>query len=116
MVCDGFVGNATLKASEGLAKLMLTGLKESFSQNILTKFVGLMARPALSHMKKRLDPARYNGASMLGLNGIVIKSHGGANEYAFKFAVEEAMLQVKNNVVDLVRAQINDFINQGLLL
>ena len=116
VVCDGFVGNATLKASEGLAKLMLTGLKESFSQNILTKFVGLMARPALSHMKKRLDPARYNGASMLGLNGIVIKSHGGANEYAFKFAVEEAMLQVKNNVVDLVRAQINDFINQGLLL
>lgn len=116
VVCDGFVGNATLKASEGLAKLMLTGLKESFSQNIFTKLVGLMARPALSHMKKRLDPARYNGASMLGLNGIVIKSHGGANEYAFKFAVEEAMLQVKNNVVDLVRAQINDFINQGLLL
>ena len=116
VVCDGFVGNATLKASEGLAKLMLTGLKESFTQNGLTRFVGFLARPILSHMKKRLDPARYNGASMLGLNGIVIKSHGGANEYAFKFAIEEAMLQVKNNVVDLVRIQINDFINQGLLL
>lgn len=116
VVCDGFVGNATLKASEGLAKLMLTVLKESFTHNWLTKFVGLLARPALSHLKKRMDPARYNGASMLGLNGIVIKSHGGASELAFKFAIEEAMLQVKNNVVDLVRNQITDFINQGLLL
>ena len=116
VVCDGFVGNATLKASEGLAKLMLTVLKESFQQNWMTKIVGLLARPALSHLKHRMDPARYNGASMLGLNGIVIKSHGGANEFAFQFAVEEAMLQVKNNVIDLVRDQITDFINQGLLL
>ena len=116
VVCDGFVGNVTLKASEGLAKLMLTVLKESFNQNILAKFIGLLARPALSHLKKRMDPARYNGASMLGLNGIVIKSHGGAGELAFKYAIEEAMSQVENNVVDLVRDQITDFINQGLLL
>ena len=116
VVCDGFVGNATLKASEGLAKLMLTVLKESFINNWWTKIVGLLARPALSHLKKRLDPARYNGASMLGLNGIVIKSHGGANELAFKFAIEEAMLQVKNNVIDLVHDQITEFMNQGLLL
>lgn len=116
VVCDGFVGNATLKACEGLAKLMLTVLKESFQQNILTKIIGLLARPALAHLKRRMDPARYNGASMLGLNGIVIKSHGGAGEFAFQFAVEEAMLQVKNNVVDLVRDQITEFINQGLLL
>lgn len=116
VVCDGFVGNTTLKASEGLAKLMLTVLKESFQQNTLTKIIGLMARPALSHLKNRMDPARYNGASMLGLNGIVVKSHGGASEFAFKFAIDEAVLQVKNNVVDLVRDQITDFINQGLLL
>ena len=116
VVCDGFVGNATLKASEGLAKLMLTILKESFTHNWLTKIVGLLARPALSQMKKRIDPARYNGATMLGLNGIVVKSHGGASELAFKFAIEEAMLQVKNDVVDLVRNQITEFINQGLLL
>lgn len=116
VVCDGFVGNATLKASEGLAKLMLSGLKESFTQNLLTKFVGLLAKPALAHLKKRMDPARYNGASMLGLNGIVIKSHGGAGEVAFAFAMEQAILQVKNNVVDLVRNQITEFINQGLLL
>lgn len=116
VVCDGFVGNATLKASEGLAKLMLTVLQESFQQNVLSKLIGLMARPALGYLKKRMDPARYNGASMLGLNGIVIKSHGGANEYAFQFAIEEAVLQIKSNVVDLVREQIADFINQGLLL
>lgn len=116
VVCDGFVGNVAIKASEGLAKLMLTVLKESFTKNFLSKLVGLLSRPALYHLKKRMDPARYNGASMLGLNGIVIKSHGGANEIAFQFAVEEAVLQVENNVVDLVRDQITDFINQGLLL
>lgn len=116
VVCDGFVGNVAIKASEGLAKLMLTVLKESFSQNWLSKIVGLLSRPALYHLKKRMDPARYNGASMLGLNGIVIKSHGGANDVAFQYAIEEAILQVENNVVDLVRDQITDFINQGLLL
>ncbi len=116
VVCDGFVGNVALKASEGLAKLMISVLKESFLQNWWAKLVGLMARPALAHLKKRMDPARYNGASLLGLNGIVVKSHGGANEFAFQFAVEEAVLQVKSNVVDLVRNQITDFINQGLLL
>jgi hypothetical protein len=63
-----------------------------------------------------VDPARYNGASLLGLNGTVVKSHGGANELAFQNAIGEAVLEVKNNVIDLVRNQINDFINQGLLL
>jgi len=116
VVCDGFVGNVALKASEGLAKLMLAVLKESFTRSWVAKLVGLMALPALSHLKKRMDPARYNGASMLGLNGIVVKSHGGANELAFQYAIEEAVLQVKNNVVDLVRDQITSFINQGLLL
>lgn len=116
VVCDGFVGNAALKASEGLANLMISVLKESFLQNWWAKLVGLIARPALAHLKKRMDPARYNGASLLGLNGIVVKSHGGASEQAFLFAVEEAVLQVKSNVVELVRNQITDFINQGLLL
>lgn len=116
VVCDGFVGNVALKASEGLAKLMLAVLKESFTKNWLSKLAGLVALPALGHLKKRMDPARYNGASLLGLNGIVVKSHGGASELAFQYAIEEAKLQVKNNVVDLVRDQITDFINQGLLL
>lgn len=116
VVCDGFVGNVALKASEGLASLLIAVLKESFTQHWWAKIVGFMARPALGHLKKRMDPARYNGASLLGLNGIVVKSHGGANEFAFQFAIEEAVLQAKNKVVDLVRDQITDFINQGLLL
>jgi phosphate acyltransferase len=116
VVCDGFVGNVALKASEGLAKLMLTNVKESFSKNFFTKIASLIARPALNNLKKRMDPARYNGASLLGLNGIVIKSHGGASAFAFQHAIEEAMLQVKNNVVDLVRGQITEFVNQGLML
>ncbi len=116
VVCDGFVGNVALKASEGLAHLMVTFLKESFERHWWSRILGLLAKPALTHLKKRLDPARYNGASLLGLNGIVVKSHGGANAIAFQFAIEEAMLQVKSNVVNLVRDQITDFMNQGLLL
>lgn len=116
VVCDGFVGNVALKASEGLAKLMLAVLKESFNKSSLSKLAGLIASPSLKHLKNRMDPARYNGASLLGLNGIVVKSHGGASELAFQYAIEEAVLEVRNNVVDLVRDQITEFINQGLLL
>lgn len=116
VVCDGFVGNVALKASEGLAKLFLTVLKESFTHSWFTKVLGLIASPALRKLKNRLDPSRYNGASLIGLNGIVVKSHGGANEVAFQNAIEEAMLEVNKNVVDLVRNQINHFVNQGLLL
>ncbi len=116
VVCDGFVGNVALKASEGIAKLLLNVLQESFHQNWFTKMAGLIALPALRHLKKRLDPSQYNGASMLGLNGIVIKSHGGADALGFEFAIEQAVLEAKNNVVDLVRDQINNFITQGLLL
>lgn len=116
VVCDGFVGNVALKASEGIAHLLLTVLKESFNKNAFTKMLGLSALPVLKKVKKRLDPSHYNGASMLGLNGIVVKSHGGANQLGFEVAVEQAVLEVKNNVVDLVRDKINEFINQGLLL
>jgi glycerol-3-phosphate acyltransferase PlsX len=116
VVCDGFVGNVALKASEGLAKLLFTVLKESFSKNWLTKLVGLLTLPVLKPVKKRLDPSRHNGASMLGLNGIVVKSHGSANVLGFEVAIEQAMLEVQNNAIDLVRDKINEFINQGLLL
>lgn len=116
IVCDGFVGNVALKASEGIAKLMLSTLKEAFMQTWWSRFTGLLARPALMQLSRRMDPDRYNGASLLGLNGIVVKSHGGANEVAFQSAIEHAILQVENNVVDVVREQITDFINQGLLL
>lgn len=116
VVCDGFVGNVALKASEGLAKLMLSVLRESFTKTWYSKLIGVLAQPCLAHLKHRMNPARYNGASLIGLNGIVVKSHGSANDYGFSFAIEEAMLQVKNNVVDLLHNQISDFINQGLFL
>ncbi len=116
VVCDGFVGNVALKASEGLANLLISVLKESFLRNKWYKFVGLLAKPALAHLKNRMDPARYNGASLIGLNGIVVKSHGGASIKGFHFAIEEAMLQVQNNVIDLLREQISDFVDRGILL
>lgn len=116
VVCDGFVGNVALKASEGIVKLTLDVLKASFTRNWGSKLIGLIASPVLSHIKKRMDPARFNGATMLGLNGIVIKSHGSANAASFNFAIEQAVHQVRSNVVELVRDQIADFVNQGLLL
>lgn len=115
VVCDGFVGNAVLKANEGLAKMMISTLKSAFKQGITAKIRGFLALPALNFVKKHLDPACYNGASMLGLNGIVIKSHGGADSRSFQYAIEKAVLHAENNVIDLVRDQINHFINQGLL-
>jgi glycerol-3-phosphate acyltransferase PlsX len=116
IVCDGFVGNVALKASEGIVHLMLSSIKEAFTNSWWSKCVGLLARPALRHLKNQMDPARYNGATMLGLNGVVIKSHGGASAIAFEFAIEQAVLQVENGVTGLVRDKITDFINQGLLL
>ncbi|PJD94495.1 MAG: phosphate acyltransferase [Legionella sp.] len=116
IVCDGFVGNVALKASEGIAHLLLTVLKESFCKNWLTKLAALAASAVLKDAKKRLDPSQYNGASMLGLNGIVVKSHGGANQLGFEVAIEQAILEVEHNAIDLVRDKINEFINQGLLL
>ncbi|MDF1646916.1 MAG: phosphate acyltransferase PlsX [Legionellaceae bacterium] len=116
IVCDGFVGNVALKSSEGLYKLMSSVLKESFMMNLWTKFVGLLARPVLQQLKKRMDPARYNGATLIGLNGIVVKSHGGASETAFQFAIEQASIQVENRVVDLVREQISNFVEEGVSL
>lgn len=106
VVCDGFVGNVALKASEGLAKLMSHFVKSTFKENWWTCLLGLFARPVLNKLKKRMDPSRYNGASLLGLNGIVVKSHGSANVVAFRHAIDEAVLEVKNNVPELIREQV----------
>ncbi len=106
VVCDGFVGNVALKASEGLAKLMSHFVREAFTKSTFHKLLAFLARPALKSIKKRMDPSRYNGASLLGLNGIVIKSHGGANVLAFRHAIEEAIREVHNNVPNLIREQV----------
>jgi phosphate acyltransferase len=98
VVCDGFVGNVALKASEGVAHLMTSTLREEFSRNPLTQLAALLSMPVLKAFKKRLDPRRYNGASLLGLRGIVIKSHGSADPYAFGQALETAVEEVRNDV------------------
>ena len=98
VVCDGFVGNVALKASEGVAHLMTSTLREEFSRNPLTRLAALLSMPVLKAFKKRLDPRRYNGASLLGLRGIVIKSHGSADPYAFGQALETAVEEVRNDV------------------
>lgn len=107
VVCDGFVGNVALKTSEGLARLIIQYIKEGFTKNWLTKLSALAAMPVLKNLSKRLDPARYNGASLLGLQGIVIKSHGGAKVTAFAHAIEVALLEVRNDVPERIRTEVD---------
>ncbi len=99
VVCDGFVGNVALKTSEGLAQMLRTYLREEFSRNWLTKLAGLIAMPVLNAFKKRVDHRRYNGASLLGLRGVVIKSHGSADIFGYGFAIEHAISEVRTGVL-----------------
>ena len=98
VVCDGFVGNAVLKAVEGVLQMMSRGLREEFSRTLLSKLSALAALPVLNAFRKRMDHRRYNGASLLGLRGIVIKSHGSADRYAFGQALERAVEEVRDGV------------------
>jgi glycerol-3-phosphate acyltransferase PlsX len=98
IVCDGFVGNIMLKTSEGLARMITHFIKQEFRRNLLTKLSALVALPVLQAFRKRVDPRRYNGATLIGLTGTVIKSHGGADVLAYEHAILEAVAEVKNNV------------------
>lgn len=106
IVCDGFVGNITLKACEGSSKLISAYLREAFHQNIFSRMAGLIAKPILSKVARGLDPSRFNGASFLGLRGIVIKSHGGANISAFERAIEEAISEVISNIPQRISQEV----------
>lgn len=106
VVCDGFVGNVVLKASEGLAHMMGGFLSREFKLNVLTKLSGLIALPVLKSFKRRLDPRRYNGASFLGLRGIVVKSHGGADSFAFGFAIDQAIEEASSGILKRISDQI----------
>lgn len=106
VVCDGFVGNVALKASEGLAQMLATFLRQEFRRNILTRLAALAALPVLRHFKQRVDHRRYNGASLLGLRGIVVKSHGSADVISFCHALERAADTVRNDVLTRITEQV----------
>ncbi|MDJ0805500.1 MAG: phosphate acyltransferase PlsX [Gammaproteobacteria bacterium] len=106
IVSDGFVGNVALKSSEGVAKMISHFMKDAFKKNILTKLTGLIALPVLRRFRKRIDPRRYNGASLLGLRGIVIKSHGGADKLAFANAIDIARKEAINDVPSRIAEQV----------
>ena len=99
VVCDGFVGNIALKTSEGLVLMLATYLREEFDRNFLTKLAGLVALPVIKAFKRRVDPRRYNGATLLGLRGIVVKSHGSADAYGFEFAMQRAVDEARSGVL-----------------
>lgn len=112
VTCDGFDGNIALKASEGVAKMISFYLKNAFNKNIFTKLVGLISYPVLKAFKDKVDPRRYNGASLLGLQKIVIKSHGGADQFSFLHAIAEARLEVQKNVPQLISAEVGKIMSQ----
>lgn len=103
VVTDGFTGNVALKTTEGVAKMIAFFLKEEFTRSILAKFIALCSYPVLRRIKQRVDPSKYNGAVLLGLNGLVIKSHGGADSNGFYYALVQAHHEVKAGVIGLLR-------------
>lgn len=112
IVCDGFVGNVALKTSEGVAHIIAHYMSEEFRRNPLTKLAGLVAMPVLRRFRRRIDPRQFNGASLLGLRGIVLKSHGGADTTAFAHAVETAMLEVDAAVPALIDERLDQLLSE----
>lgn len=113
VVTDGFTGNISLKTGEGLASFVTQVLRENFNKNIFTRLMGLIAYPVLSAIKDKLDPRRYNGASLLGLNGIVIKSHGGADIFSFTNAIKIASIEVDEEVPQRISEKIGHHIKEN---
>jgi glycerol-3-phosphate acyltransferase PlsX len=106
VVCDGFVGNVALKTAEGVAGLMANFLVQEFTGSLYGKFAALVAMPVLRRFKRRLDHRRYNGAALLGLRGLVFKSHGSADAFAFEQALNRAYDAARNRLLDRVHAHI----------
>ena len=110
VVCDGFVGNIALKTSEGIAKFISSKLKDEYAKNVFTKIAGISSIKVLNSFKKVVDPRRYNGASLLGLKGIIIKSHGGADSYAFCNSLEIALKEVKKDVPSCIDNKLKEIL------
>lgn len=107
IVCDGFVGNVALKTSEGLAKMVRHMLMQQFQRNAYTRLIGLLSRPVLYKLVKQIDPKRHNGASLLGLQGTLVKSHGNADVQGFQQAIRRAMQEVANRLPKLIQTEIS---------
>ncbi|MFZ4479020.1 MAG: phosphate acyltransferase PlsX [Rhodoferax sp.] len=107
VVCDGFVGNVALKASEGLATMIVDFLKMEFSRNLFTKLAAIAAYPVITALKKRMDHRRYNGGALLGLRGLVFKSHGSADELAFEYALARAYDAARHQLLERVQVRIS---------
>ncbi|HET8668310.1 MAG TPA: phosphate acyltransferase PlsX [Terriglobales bacterium] len=115
VVCDGFVGNVSLKTTEGLAKMLASFLREEFNRNLFTKVAGLIAMPVLNAFKRRVDPRRYNGASLLGLRGIVVKSHGSADSFSFLCAIERAAEEARGGMLHHISERIEKWHHENQL-
>ncbi len=112
IVCDGFVGNIALKASEGVAHLIKKIMREEFERNLLTRLAAVVCLPVLRRVGRRINPDHYNGATLIGLRGVVIKSHGGANADAFLAALERARLQAAKNITAQISQEVSRLLNQ----
>jgi len=109
VVCDGFVGNAVLKSSEGLARMLAGFIREEFTRSLFARAAALVSYPLLNRLRNRVDHRRYNGASLVGLRGIVIKSHGSADAYGFEFALRRAYDEAHNGLLERITEALPKF-------
>lgn len=112
VVCDGFLGNVALKSGEGVAKMISHYIKQEFTRNFFTKIAALIAMPVLKAFRQRIDPRSYNGASLVGLQGIVIKSHGSADELSFANAINEAIIEIEKNIPQRISSEVSVLLQQ----
>ncbi len=114
VVCDGFVGNVSLKTSEGVAKMISHFMKQEFTKGLYNKLAALIAMPVLKAFRSRIDPRAYNGASLLGLSGIVIKSHGSADVFAYANAIEIAVIEIEKAVPEHIRTRMEPLLEKAV--
>ena len=113
VVCDGFVGNVALKSSEGVASMIGHFIRQEFRRTVWSRTVGFIALPVLRAFRRRIDPREYNGASFVGLRGIVIKSHGSADVIAFARAISEALAEIRKNVPERISQHLESALSQA---
>lgn len=108
IVCDGFVGNIALKTGEGVAQMVMEVIEQSFRTSLWGRLLGIVARPYVNAILRQIDPRRHNGASLLGLQGVVVKSHGNAGERAFRAALRQAAAEVRMRVPQKINARLDE--------